>query len=397
MSTAGNAIRMPDRTPLAMQVANLLRSEIGNLRPGDKLPGMHDLRRRYEVSINTVGMALALLEQEGRVVRRNGNGVFVADLANRKRIGILSELDLFDARISPYWRSLAGEVKSALEAAGYLPQLYVGNAEPGTGASDEPTCPRFWEDAAGGRLDGAVILDAPAGVRWYERVRNIPIPAVGAWTTYDASVDRAGIARAAVARLVEQGCRRLGLIAWHGETDFVEAVKKHGLETSKDWICASLDPAGRGAGWEEFREIWSAAAGRPDGLVILDDMLFADAQLAMLELGVRVPEELRLAVLTSRDASPHLRLPLTAFEIDPAEMAAEFVELLRQRMAGELNAPVTRRVSFREVAVQPVDESGDVRPPHNPETAFRSQRAKSNFLSICHRQFQRGLYGVNSP
>ena len=357
MNEGKSADRKPDRTPLAKQVADLLRRELAERTPGDRLPGMHDLRRRYDVSINTVGMALALLEQEGLVDRRNGNGVFVAERAARRRIGILSELDLFDPHIGPHWRVLAGAVKTGLEAAGHTPQLYVGNAEPGTGASDEPTCPRFWEDATAGRLDGAVILDVPSSDLWFGRFFDCPIPVVGPMTPYTVTQDFSAITSAAVARLAAQGCRRLGFISWHGEAAFVEAVKNHGLATCEAWVRADLDPAVRGAGWEEFRDIWSAKDGRPDGLVILDDMLFADAQLAMFELGVRVPQELRLAVLTSRNASPPMRLPLTAFEIDPAEMAAALVNLLRQRLAGELTAPVTRYTPFREVAVQP-DEGG---------------------------------------
>ncbi len=344
---------------LAERIAGEIdRRIIRQLSAGERLPALRSLADQLQVSVSTLQSALAVLRQQGLVDSRQGSGVYVSDRAGRKRIGILSELDLFDPRIGPHWRSLAGEVKAGLEAAGLLPLLYIGNAEPGPGVSDEPTCPRFWEDAAAGRLDGAVILDVPSTPAWHKRVRDCPIPAVGALTRYTAAVDLPGITRAAVARLAGQGCRRLGLIAWRGEAAFVAAVKSHGLTPCSAWVRAGLDPAGPGAGWEEFREIWSAAAGRPDGLVILDDMLFADAQLAMLELGVQVPETLRLAVLTIRDAPPRVRLPLTAFEIDPAEMAAEMVGLLRQRLAGELTAPVTRQVSFREVAVQPLHESG---------------------------------------
>ena len=341
----------PDR------VAGALRVEIGTLEPGDKLPGMHKLRQRFGVSITTISAALDILASEGLVDRRRGSGVYASDRAGCKRIGILSELNLFDPRIGPHWRSLAGELKTALEAAGYIPHLYVGNADPGPDASDEPTCPRFWEDAGAGRLDGAVILDVPSTGAWQARVWNCPIPVTGSLTPYTVMQDFSAITSAAVARLAEQGCRRLGFIAWHGEAAFVEAVKNHGLATCEEWVRTRLDPATRGAGWEEFRDIWSARSGHPDGLVILDDMLFADAQLAMFELGVRVPEDLRLAVLTSRDASPPLRLPLTAFEIEPAQLAAELAGLLRQRLAGELAAPVTRYLPFREVAVQP-DEGG---------------------------------------
>lgn len=339
------------------QIAASLRQEVGvRFMPAEKLPGMHELKDRFGVSINTIGAALDMLAGEGLVEKKRGSGVYVSDRAGRRRIGILSELDLFDSRISPQWRSLAGAVKSELEAAGHAPQFYIGDAEPGPGATDEPTCAAFWEDAAAGRLDGAVILDVPSTEAWQARVWNCPIPVVGAMTPYTVTTDLGSIAKAAVARLAAQGCRRLGLLAWHGEAAFVEAVKNHGLTTCEAWVRADLDPAVRGAGWEEFREIWSAKAGRPDGLVILDDVLFADAQLALLELGVRVPEELRLAVLTNRNASPPIRVPLTAFETDPAEKAAELMGLLRQRLDGELAAPVTRQVSFREVAVQPAEE-----------------------------------------
>lgn len=346
------------RLSVPHQIATSLRQEIGTrFKPGEKLPGMHELKERFGVSINTIGAALDMLAGEGVLQKKRGSGVYVTERAARKRIGILSELDLFDSRISPYWRALAGSVKAALEAAGYTAQLYIGNAEPGPGASDTPTCPRFWEDAATGQLDGAVILDVPSTQAWQERIRNCPIPAVGAMTPYSMSVDLPGIIRAAVGRLVAQGCRRLGLIAWHSEAQFFNAVRSHGLPPCNAWVRADLDPAVRGAGWDEFREIWSAKTDRPDGLVILDDMLFADAQLAMLELGVRVPEELQLAVATSRDASPTPRLPVTSFEVDPAELAAEHVALLRQLLAGELTSPVSRVVPFRELPMASAPET----------------------------------------
>jgi len=135
----------------ADQIATTLRQELTtDFKPGDKLPGMHELRHRFGVSINTIGTALDILASEGLLDKRRGSGVYVEERATRRRIGILSELDLFDPRIGPHWRSVAGAVKAGLEAAGHRPQFYVGNAEPGPGASDVPTCPRFWEDAAAG-------------------------------------------------------------------------------------------------------------------------------------------------------------------------------------------------------------------------------------------------------
>jgi hypothetical protein len=69
----------------------------------------------------------------------------------------------------------------------------------------------------------------------------------------------------------------------------------------------------------------------------------------MLELGVRVPQDLQLAVQTTRDATGPLRLPATVYEIDPDEVAAAHIVLLDRRLAGEpaAAAPV---VAFREQA-----------------------------------------------
>ena len=347
-----NSTRLPIRTSLAEQVAALLRSEIGDREPGDRLPGMHELRKQYAVSINTVGMALALLEQDGVVIRRNGNGVFVADQAACHRIGILSELDLFDSRIGPQWRSMAGGLKSHLEAAGHAPQLYIGNAEPGYGATDEPSCPRFWEDAAAGKLDGAVILDVPSTPVWRQRINHLHIPTVGTLTGYEIVMDLPRMAEAAVRHLADLGCRCLGPIAWHGEASFRQAVADAGLTTCHDWIHADQDPALGGTGWEAFRDIWSARAGHPDGLVILDDVLFNDAQLAMLQLHVCVPQDLHLVTHSVRGISRPVRIPTARLEVDAAEGVNILANLLLARMRGEPVSPIRQRQSFRLVPAE---------------------------------------------
>jgi DNA-binding LacI/PurR family transcriptional regulator len=88
---------------------------------------------------------------------------------------------------------------------------------------------------------------------------------------------------------------------------------------------------------------------KPDGLVILDDMLFLDAQMAMLELGVRVPDDLRLVVQTNRGAEVPFRVPVDAIEIDPAEAAVALADAILKRVRGEALPPKPPRLSFREI------------------------------------------------
>lgn len=342
----------PHTPSLPKQLANQLRQEILGLDAGHKLPRMHALRRRFDVSINTIGAALDILAGEGLVEKRRGSGVYVTEQV-RPRIGIVSELDLFDSRIGPYWRATTGKLNAGLRAAGCEPRLYVGSVDPGA-LPDEPTCPDFWRDATAGQLDGAVILDIPMTEAWYERVQACPIPLVGPLTGHETQVNFSAICALALQRLAEQGCQSVGLLAWHNEAlaDFEAAAGAAGLHTCPAWLRADLPPCMPGAGWEEFREIWVSSQGRPDGLVVLNDMLFADAQLAILELGLRIPQDLRLVVLTNHEASPPIRLPATIIEIDPAEKASALIELLQARRRGVAPPSQTKTLSFRDVTPQ---------------------------------------------
>lgn len=57
-----------------------LRELVAGMRPGDKLPTQEALMRQFRVSDTTVLRSLEDLKREGRIVRRQGSGTFVADL-----------------------------------------------------------------------------------------------------------------------------------------------------------------------------------------------------------------------------------------------------------------------------------------------------------------------------
>ena len=68
----------PGSTLSARLAADLrLRIEAGEWRPGEKLPGEHDLASHYEVSRATVRTALQDLESRGLTVTRHGLGTLV--------------------------------------------------------------------------------------------------------------------------------------------------------------------------------------------------------------------------------------------------------------------------------------------------------------------------------
>jgi len=67
--------------PVYRQIVDQLKYQIANrtLRPGQRLPSVRELGQRLATNQNTILKVYDLLEGDGWVVRRQGDGTFVAD------------------------------------------------------------------------------------------------------------------------------------------------------------------------------------------------------------------------------------------------------------------------------------------------------------------------------
>ena len=68
-------------TPIYEQLEAALAGQIesGQLAPGEKLPGDHDLANDLEIGYQTVRRVMLSLTERGYVVRRQGKGTFVRE------------------------------------------------------------------------------------------------------------------------------------------------------------------------------------------------------------------------------------------------------------------------------------------------------------------------------
>jgi DNA-binding LacI/PurR family transcriptional regulator len=131
--------------------------------------------------------------------------------------------------------------------------------------------------------------------------------------------------------LAEKGRRRIGLIAWApppaGTQDaeqidpFRQALAAQGLAFHPEWCRVDLSYAARGAGWEEFREIWSALPEKPDALIITDENYLPEVVMAILQLGLRIPQDLLLVSHRARFIDYPLPIPVAWAEMDVAAFA----------------------------------------------------------------------------
>lgn len=81
MATAKDDLLASGSNKRYVNLAHLLRMRIraGDYRPGDRLPAIDQLARQFNTAVVTARQALALLERDGLVQRRQGVGTFVLD------------------------------------------------------------------------------------------------------------------------------------------------------------------------------------------------------------------------------------------------------------------------------------------------------------------------------
>jgi DNA-binding LacI/PurR family transcriptional regulator len=344
------------RRPLAQRIADELRGRfLTAVRPGGRLPSVVALAAELGVSVLTVRAAQAILAREGLLEIQHGSGVYLAARKGTRRVGIVSELDLLRPRASSFFAATVCGLRDYFSRQGIETEFFMGESLPGD-HRQKPSCGRFVQEVEVGRLDGAVLVSAPETEFWRRFIDGCPIPLVGAGTGYHAGTDYRELVRKGMQALAAQGGRRLAVLGgWLGdgsaETELRALARRSGLELREGWTRHDLHPQHRGAGWEEFREIWSAHREKPDALLVTDDVLFGEAQIAILELGIRVPEHLRIATHANVGAEPRPPFPVTLLRVDAAWCADRLGELLLQRMDGEAVEPGLRSVPIEVVGV----------------------------------------------
>jgi DNA-binding LacI/PurR family transcriptional regulator len=168
-----------------------------------------------------------------------------------------------------------------------------------------------------------------------------------------------------VRHLIGQGCRRIAMLSFApgaGEVALKNALAECGLDYRAEWVRHDLHPMLSGAGWDEFREIWMARREKPDGLVVADDVLFDEARIAIQEMGVRVPEQLRIVTHANKGAVRRYPFPVTEIQLDPEQYAEALGGMLLKRLSGEAVEPSTVTLPFEMVEARPVAATVEAAP-----------------------------------
>lgn len=334
---------MLNRQSLHLQVAELLRRDIqAKHQPGDRLGAESALAKHYGVSLLTFREALSALAQEGLLSREHGRGTFVTKPTEQRHIAILSELDLSQRHISAYFLRVAAHLPTFFARHALESRLYMGHTPMGGLAPEKPSCPQFMEAVTANRVAGVAVLTMKPSPVWQQPLQRRHIPVVGDQNfPSGVTIDYADMVQQGVRYLAESGCRRPAMIGYGpllkcdlGESLFLDAARAAGMQPRPTASVFSFEHGVDGdTPMAQFNKFWLCPPKqRPDGMLVLDDMIFQQLLPVFLFHRIDLSRELRVITHMNRGAFDLTGMPVASLELDPETVAEALAGILVRQL-----------------------------------------------------------------
>ncbi|MEP6621357.1 MAG: GntR family transcriptional regulator [bacterium] len=365
--------------PLYQQVAADIRRLIvsGDMPVGSQIPPHRDLAVQYGVSIITINKALSGLVSEGVLYSHVGRGTFVmvrpastSGIAAASTIGfVLRDLS------SPFFSLIAHGAQQRADALG------VGVVF----ASSSNRLDREEEQIRRLRILGVhafIIVSMSRTFRIGEAIQALhdaDFPYVMVSYTAGDDVPFVGIdldmcGYLAGKHLLAQGYTRFGYLidkvgSLNGELrmgGFRRALLEDGYQVAPEFVFAHEFEAE----WNDYKSGYAAGeriaalAERPEAMFCFNDLGALGLEDALLDLGLRVPEDVAIVGLDDIELASRSRVPLTTLRQPVNEIGARAVDTVLARLRGE--RPAVRQLFPPKLVVRassgPSAEMSDVIP-----------------------------------
>lgn len=331
-------------TPKYRQVLDTLRGEIlsGRYRVGEKLPSEVDLVKRFGTSRITVGRAVRELRNLDLIERRAGSGTYVRDVKRAEftfglLIPNLGETDIFE----PICGGMA-------DAGGQNALLWGQSPEDGSRAE---TALRLCEQYIERRVSGVFFAplefsskDEHVNRQIIDALERSRIPVVlldrchlpyPQRSRHDlVGIDNRLAGYLATEHLLGLGARRVAFLAAANSASTVtariagyrEALYVHGL-LADTALVQKFDG--------DDRETLAAflQSQVPDAIVCANDRHAANLMQALLDLGHRIPEDIRIVGIDDVGYAKFLPVPLTSIHQPCREIGLAAMDTMLSRLA----------------------------------------------------------------
>lgn len=325
----------------------------GLYRPGDRLPSEAQLCERFGASRITVAKAIQSLQRDGLVTRRPGSGTYITEpnIGTRHQFGLLipqlGSTEIFEPICQGIMR--APLAKSHVLLWGYAPGEGESDSDH-TGELAEQLCRQFIDQKVSGVFFAPLeyMVDREATNRRIVDMlarANIPVVLLDrCLESYPrrSELDLVGIDNHRAGYLVTQhlwlcGARRIVFVARkRSASTIVERISGYQFALSdiqpgtpsRVLLGDVQDPA----------FIRLLVGERPDAIVCGNDLTAARLMRSLLDMGSRVPEDIRITGFDDVSYSKFLPVPLTTVRQDCSEIGRAALSLMLERLR-EPNRP----------------------------------------------------------
>jgi DNA-binding LacI/PurR family transcriptional regulator len=328
--------------------------------PSAKLPTQSELCAQIGTTTSTLDEALRDLEAANIIYRRQGSGIFVSPKIGYKSVAVMFSHGASDlSLISPFWGMFQDLLfRGALERSPAKEHEYSFHLLP-FGISRESSAGRraFEELVLSGNLDGILSVMPDEPLQALMANSGVPVvgyamgPAVG----WGVGFDSIQMFRVAAEQLAGQGCRRIMLMPAPNvvEATYVKIVELCDLMDTPvtlypQTFCTAVHEKrynSQQIGYQAVMQLFGSQDGpRPDGLIVLDDMVTDGAIKALGKLDIRPGRDVMIAT-HGNTGSPILwgwDDQLIIIESDAAKMVATMFEILDAVLGGNPPARETR-------------------------------------------------------
>ena len=333
--------------PKYLRIIETLRQSIegGRYRNGVRLPSEAELMRRFSVSRMTVVKAMQHLQQEGLLVRRAGSGTYASDTeSNQKPVFGLIIPDLGRTEI---FEPICQGMSASPNASGH--SLSWGHSAGGESKEDEAEhlCEQYIEQRVSGVFFAPVEFGSrreQVNRRVLKALKNAHIPVVlldrcvldyPARSDYDiVGLDNRRAGYVMTNHLIQQGAKRVGFFAVEGSAETVddriagyrEALYAREMPLDREMVLRA-DPA-------DAATLSSRIAEKKiDALLCANDLTAAHVMRTLLALGLRIPDDIRIAGIDDVRYAELLPVPLTTLHQPCRDIGATAIATMLDRIS----------------------------------------------------------------
>ena len=332
--------------PLHKKIYEELREAIrsGEYQTGDRLPSEALLCQRFDASRITVAKAIQGLQRDGLVTRRAGSGTYIhhGTTSERYQFGLLipdlGSTEIFEPICQGIMRSPQAKSHSLIWG-------HASADEQGREAAAAELCKQFVAQKVSGVFFAPLEYTDAKDLKNQQIVaelRRAHIPVVLLDRCYKvypqrSNLDRVGIDnhRASVVvtqHLWRQGARRIVFLSRkRSASTMIERVSGYEFALRE---CGSEYPGTAVYGDVSDPEFVQALLARekPDGVVCGNDLTAARFMRTLIDLGVRVPDEIRLVGFDDVSYAKFLPVPLTTIHQNCSQIGEWAISLMLERM-----------------------------------------------------------------